>query len=90
MYVIVYDFGTSAVKTCLFEISSTIRLICHTNAEYGLYIIFLKTAVQSRIRKNGGMRSPKPQGDFLTRQTLSLGYSGYILLYTNAGSGAGR
>ena len=39
MYVIVYDFGTSAVKTCLFEISSTIRLICHTNAEYGLYIL---------------------------------------------------
>ena len=39
MYVIVYDFGTSAVKTCLIEISSTIRLICHTNAEYGLYIL---------------------------------------------------
>ena len=39
MYVIVYDFGTSAVKTCLFEISSTIRLICYTNAEYGLYIL---------------------------------------------------
>ncbi|MCR4644173.1 MAG: hypothetical protein K5695_02015 [Oscillospiraceae bacterium] len=39
MYVIVYDFGTSAVKTCLFEISSTIRLICHANATYGLYIL---------------------------------------------------
>ena len=39
MYVIVYDFGTSAVKTCLIEISSTIRLICYTNAEYGLYIL---------------------------------------------------
>ena len=39
MYAIVYDFGTSAVKTCLFEISSTIRLICHTSEEYGLYIL---------------------------------------------------
>jgi len=39
MYVIVYDFGTSAVKTCLFEISTSIRLLCHSNAEYGLYIL---------------------------------------------------
>ena len=39
MYVIVYDFGTSAVKTCLFEISSTIRLVCDTSAEYGLYVL---------------------------------------------------
>lgn len=39
MYVIVYDFGTSAVKTCLFEIGSTIRLVCHAMAEYELYIL---------------------------------------------------
>ena len=39
MYVIVYDFGTSAVKTCLFDISSTISLVCHSIAEYGLYIL---------------------------------------------------
>ena len=39
MYVIVYDFGTSAVKTCLFDITSNVRMVCHTNAEYGLYIL---------------------------------------------------
>ena len=39
MYVIVYDFGTSAVKACLFDINSTVRMICHSNAEYGLYIL---------------------------------------------------
>ena len=39
MYVIVYDFGTSAVKTSLFDISSVVQMICHSNAEYGLYIL---------------------------------------------------
>ena len=48
MYVIVYDFGTSAVKTCLFDIGTTIRLVCHTTAEYGLYIL-----------DNGGWKTSK-------------------------------
>ena len=39
MYVIVYDFGTSAVKSSLFDISSAVQMICHSNAEYGLYIL---------------------------------------------------
>ena len=39
MYVIIYDFGTSTVKTCLFEIGSVIRTICHASASYGLYIM---------------------------------------------------
>ena len=38
MYVIVYDFGTSAVKTCLFDIGSEIRLIASSTGSYGLYI----------------------------------------------------
>ena len=38
MYIIIYDFGTSSVKTCLFEISSEIRLITGSSAGYGLYI----------------------------------------------------
>ena len=38
MYIIIYDFGTSAVKTCLFEISSEIRLVADSSAGYGLYI----------------------------------------------------
>ena len=62
MYVIVYDFGTSAVKTCLFEISSKIRLICHTNAEYGLYIL-----------ENGGAEQDTEEWwDAITKTTTAL------------------
>lgn len=38
MYIIIYDFGTSSVKTCLFKIDSDIRLVAGSSAEYGLYI----------------------------------------------------
>ena len=38
MYIIIYDFGTSSVKTCLFNIDSQIHLIAGLTAEYGLYI----------------------------------------------------
>ncbi len=38
MYVIIYDFGTGSVKTCLFEIGSDIRLVASSSAGYGLYI----------------------------------------------------
>ena len=38
MYIIIYDFGTSSVKTCLFEIDSEIRLAASSSAGYGLYI----------------------------------------------------
>ena len=38
MYIIIYDFGTGSVKTCLFEISSEIRLLAGSSAGYGLYI----------------------------------------------------
>ena len=38
MYVIIYDFGTSSVKTCLFEIGSGIKLVASATAGYGLYI----------------------------------------------------
>ena len=38
MYIIIYDFGTSSVKTCLFEINSEIRLAAGSSAGYGLYI----------------------------------------------------
>ena len=37
MYIIIYDFGTSSVKTCLFEIDSEIRLVASSAAGYGLY-----------------------------------------------------
>ena len=38
MYIIIYDFGTSSVKTCLFSIDSEIRLVASSTCSYGLYI----------------------------------------------------
>lgn len=38
MYVIIYDFGTSSLKTCLIEISNEIHLIKSSNASYRIYI----------------------------------------------------
>ena len=38
-YVLSYDIGTTGVKTCLFEIGETIRLIDASSAGYGLYIL---------------------------------------------------
>ena len=37
MYIVIYDFGTSSVKTCLFQIDSEIRLVASASAGYGLY-----------------------------------------------------
>ncbi len=38
MYIIIYDFGTSSVKTCLFNIGSDIQIEAGATADYGLYI----------------------------------------------------
>ena len=38
MHIIIYDFGTSNVKTCLFEIDAGIELVANATASYGLYI----------------------------------------------------
>ena len=38
MYTIIYDFGTSSVKTCLFEIDSKVNLVTNSSADYNLYI----------------------------------------------------
>ncbi|MBR3509675.1 MAG: FGGY-family carbohydrate kinase [Lachnospiraceae bacterium] len=38
MYVIIYDFGTGSVKTCLFSIETKIRLVASSTAAYGIYI----------------------------------------------------
>ena len=38
MYIIIYDFGTSNVKTCLFDIDSEVRLEASSAAGYGLYV----------------------------------------------------
>ena len=38
MYIIIYDFGTSSVKTCLFNIDPDIRIVASASAAYGLYV----------------------------------------------------
>ena len=38
-YVIAYDIGTTGLKTCIFEIDKTIKLISSDNNSYGLYIL---------------------------------------------------
>ena len=38
MYIIIYDFGTSSVKTCLFNIDPGIELLTSSTASYPLYI----------------------------------------------------
>ncbi len=39
MYVIAYDIGTTGVKTCLFELGETLRLLSGEYEGYGLYIM---------------------------------------------------
>jgi ribulose kinase len=39
IYVIAYDFGTTGVKTCLFEIGDKVKLLVGCYASYGLYIL---------------------------------------------------
>ncbi len=38
-YVLAYDIGTTGVKTCLFEITGTIRMIDSASGGYNLYIL---------------------------------------------------
>ena len=39
MFAIVYDFGSSNLKACLFEVGSRIRAVATANAAYGLYTL---------------------------------------------------
>jgi xylulokinase len=39
MYVIAYDFGTTGVKTCLFSIGETMKMVEREYGVYGLYIL---------------------------------------------------
>lgn len=38
-YILAYDIGTTGVKTCLFEVEDTIRLIDYASRSYPLYIL---------------------------------------------------
>ena len=39
MYIIIYDFGTSSLKTCLFDVGVKITLAASSNMSYGLRIL---------------------------------------------------
>ena len=39
MYIIIYDFGTSSLKTCLFDVGDRITLAAASNASYALRIL---------------------------------------------------
>ena len=39
MYIIIYDFGTSSLKTCLFDVGERITVTASSNASYGLTIL---------------------------------------------------
>ena len=39
MYIIIYDFGTSSLKTCLFEVGEEIKVAATSNATYGIYFL---------------------------------------------------
>ena len=38
-YILAYDIGTTGVKTCLFAVDKTIRLLCSASRGYPLYIL---------------------------------------------------
>ena len=61
MYIIIYDFGTSSVKTGLFEIDAAIKLVAGSSASYGLYISDDGGAEQDV--ENGWRRSAPPRGN---------------------------
>lgn len=39
MYIIIYDFGTSSLKTCLFDVAEGIRIKAASSASYGLHVL---------------------------------------------------
>ncbi len=62
MNIIIYDFGTSSVKTCLFKIDSNINLVVRSRATYNLY-----------TTKNGGVeQDTKEWWDAICSSTKKL------------------
>jgi len=47
MHVLAYDFGTTGVKTCLFEIDASLKMVASEYESYGLYILDNGGAEQS-------------------------------------------
>ena len=62
MYTIIYDFGTSSVKTCLFEIDSEIKLVTNSRADYNLYISDNGAAEQDAEAAAVAQQEPEQDG----------------------------
>ena len=60
MYIIIYDFGTSSVKTCLFEIDEGIKLVASSVAAYGLYISEDGSAEQDTVLVDENANAVRP------------------------------
>ena len=58
MYIIIYDFGTSAVKTCLFEVGDSVKLLSDASASYGI----------SFLKNGGAEQDPEDLADFGNRR----------------------
>ena len=56
-YILAYDIGTTGVKTCLFDVGETIKLIGSASAQYPLYILEGGGAEQDADDWWGGMAS---------------------------------
>ena len=85
MYIIIYDFGTSSVKTCLFRIDSEISVVASSTAAYGLYF----------SEDGGAEQDTEEWWEALCHTTKELfeksdvGIQGTGILLTDAGYGSG-
>ena len=57
-YILAYDIGTTGVKTCLFEVEQTIRLVASASCGYALHILENGGAEQDHEDWWSGMCDP--------------------------------
>ena len=61
-HLIAYDIGTTGVKTCLFEVDDSIRLLGYAGKNYPLYI--LENGGAEQVAMTGGMPCASPPGKY--------------------------
>ena len=64
-YILAYDIGTTGVKTCLFEVDKSIKLLASASRSYPLYILEGGGAEQSRTAMTGGTAWQRAHARFL-------------------------
>ena len=88
MYVIAYDVGTTGVKTCLFEVRDTIRLLAGAYEAYGLYIL-PGGGVEQDADEWWAAMAKSTRRLLEKTSTVPQGHCGHLFLLTDAGLGAG-